>query len=330
MGNSTSTTRSNLDALCSQLESFDVRLGELNDARHWRKAAVPQVSATTGVLAACGAELVCNPCVSVVTGPVVGRVTDCMASVLLEVSHCARVTCIASVVTATCPQGRPVAQVTLELPAGRPRCFLLRGLVPGKRHVVVFSGVRFVDARERVASFRTLRGSEDALRVAAVCGNRPDAVTRGEVDPWERIAQHVQQGKVDVLLHLGGQVLSPVSIVASRPVPFLCCMTSCRVLPSCAVTGPRHGSLPRLLDHRPAAGRSKHAARAQLAHRCCRGGRRGAVSSAVPHRVEHATHAEGTNVVPPPSSLWATATLLSTVVCVCGWLGCRSSAAAPT
>lgn len=148
----------------------------------------------------------------VVVGPVVGRVTDTAAVVLLEVNQFATVTCIACVVTAAYPQGRPVAQATLALPARRPKAFLLHGLVPGRKHVLVFSGVCAADAESRVAMFTTVLGTEPSLRVVAVTGDRPSALHPGADNPWQALHADVAAGRVDVVVHMGCQVCPPVPV----------------------------------------------------------------------------------------------------------------------
>ncbi len=139
-------------------------------------------------------------------GPVIGRVTDTVAVVLLEVNQNATVTCIASVLTAVTPHGRPVAQCELELKAGRPRAFMLSGLVPGQKHVVSFGGVHRDDAENRLGTFVTLGGQEPSVRIVAVAGDAPYALKHDAANVWEQLHADVDAGKVDVMLHLGCQV----------------------------------------------------------------------------------------------------------------------------
>lgn len=139
-------------------------------------------------------------------GPVIGRVTDSVAVVLLEVDQRARITCYASVITPASPAGNVVAQETLELQPNRPRAFFLRGLLPGKKHVVVFSGISREDAESRLGVFTTLSGAEGSLRIVAVSGDKPSGLELGQANPWEQLHSDVDAGKIDVMIHLGSQV----------------------------------------------------------------------------------------------------------------------------
>ncbi len=113
------------------------------------------------------------------------------------------------VLTPALPQGRVVARTSLRLPAGRPRAFLLTGLVPGHRHVVMISGVARPDALTRFALVRTLTGSESRVRMVAVAGNSASGPQEGPSGVWARVNAAVQAGEVDVVLHTGGQVGAP-------------------------------------------------------------------------------------------------------------------------
>ena len=144
--------------------------------------------------------------VRITVGPIIGRVTDTAAVVLLEVDQTCAVTCIASVITPAHPHGRPVAHSTVEFIANRPKPFLLRDLVPGKKHVVQFSGVNRADAEARMGTFTTLCGSEASLRVVVVSGDRPTALKQGQANVWEKLHADVDAGKVDVMVHVGCQV----------------------------------------------------------------------------------------------------------------------------
>ena len=210
MGNEPSTAAASAADLSAQLSHLGDRIATLNDARQWRQL-VPANAPSDLQLFLFGAHVRCVPGVRVVTGPVIGRVSDTAAVVLLEVSAAARVTCVASAVTAKLPQGRPVARVTVDMPANRPRSFLLTGLVPGQRHVVFFSGVHPADARVRLGHFRTVPRDAQRLRLVAVAGDRPDDVEAGQYNLWEQLHEDVDAGHIDVMLHVGGQAnVAPV------------------------------------------------------------------------------------------------------------------------
>ena len=177
----------------------------MNEARYWRHIVQAQPR-SDHIGFVCGAELTFDARVHVSVGPVIGRVTDTAAVVLLEVDHPATVTCHACVVNETSPHGRVVSSATLQLPANSPRSFLLSDLHPGSRHVFVFSGVCRKDALARFATTRVLSGDEPSLRVVAVGGQALTGPPEGDNDVWDHLQDAVDAGKVDVVVHVGGQV----------------------------------------------------------------------------------------------------------------------------
>ena len=153
-----------------------------------------------------GATLETDESVAVNVGPVVGKVTDETAIVLLEVDRVQEVTCYVCLLDDVAPQGRVVAAVTQTMPANSPRAFSIGGLSAAQRYKVCFSGVRRQDAEERVGQFQTYNPLTQRLRTLVVSGDKPHALTRGDPNIWERIASKVANGEVDLLVHLGGQV----------------------------------------------------------------------------------------------------------------------------
>jgi hypothetical protein len=153
-----------------------------------------------------GATLETDEAVHIVVGPVIGKVTDEDAIILIEVDNAREVTCYISLLDDAAPQGRVMAAVTQTMPANSPRVFKVSGLSAGQRYKATFSGVCRQDAEERIGSFRTYSTLSQRLRTVIVSGDRPQALTRGDPNIWERIAAKVANYEVDVLVHLGGQV----------------------------------------------------------------------------------------------------------------------------
>ncbi|CAM9897439.1 unnamed protein product, partial [Ectocarpus sp. 12 AP-2014] len=186
-----------------------------------------------------GARLVCTPGVQVLTGPIIGEVTENSAVVLLEVDIAPElgptspVTCHVSVSEGACRGGRVVHSTTLTLPSRRPRAFRIGGggssvIGPGRAFTVCFGGVSAEDARFRVGRFRTPGTCfEPRLGAIAVSGDRPDRLAPGEPSLWRVLRERVAvpsivpgnvpgasgEGKeghrhyypIDVVLHAGGQ-----------------------------------------------------------------------------------------------------------------------------
>ncbi|DAZ97257.1 TPA: hypothetical protein N0F65_009308 [Lagenidium giganteum] len=148
--------------------------------------------------------------VRVLVGPVVGKVTPTTARVLLEVDHEVAVTCHVSMFDG-------VAQVMVELkhcrvqmqcPRGRPTCFVLTGLVPGRQYKLTFSGLCKSDATSCRGSFSTpsFEVATTALNAVVVSGNNVYELERGEPSLLQDVQELVERNEVQLVLHLGGQV----------------------------------------------------------------------------------------------------------------------------
>lgn len=131
-------------------------------------------------------------------GPVIGKVTDTNARVLLEVDQDADVTCRA---TPEGSAGAAGATKKLSLKKGRPGVFALEPLQPGTTYRVAFSGA----TSDIPCQFATLPADTHALNIAAVsCNFVP---RRGETDLWRDLYdRYASPGHVNLLLHLGDQV----------------------------------------------------------------------------------------------------------------------------
>ncbi|CAM9542478.1 unnamed protein product, partial [Chrysoparadoxa australica] len=167
-----------------------------------------------------GARLMCDEGVTITVGPVIGEVGSNFAVVLLEVnvstgaSSKASVTAYVSLTDANCPRGRVVYSCTQVVPSDRPVAFKLGPtpqLLPAREYKVCFGGVCSADARQHVGCFRTLPATSDhkeGLRILAVSGDQPQTLLLGQPSLWNTLAERVSgvKPRVDVLLHLGGQV----------------------------------------------------------------------------------------------------------------------------
>lgn len=166
-----------------------------------------------GDMMLCGAFVVCDRTVTILTGPVVGLVSGDSARILLEVDKDDEITCHVCLIDENCPQGREVAKMSQIFTARRPAVFQLTKLMPGERYVVCFSGVRRNDALTRIADFHTLNYYDSRhdfdLRLLTVSGDRPEAMSPGEFNIWETIFERVRQRHLptpSLMIHAGGQV----------------------------------------------------------------------------------------------------------------------------
>ena len=189
MGNAESSTPfSQVDALKYQLSALEQKLSSLEQT-HQQRNVWPSQGAAGSELFICGAHLRCRRETSVLTGPVIGKVTGSTAHILLEVNNTARVTCYVCLADDNCPQGRVVCQETLLMPARRPKVFVMTHLSPGEKYLVCFGGVKRSDAQERVGQFVTHNLHDSLSRVLAVSLDKPEQVLRGEKNTWEVLAE---------------------------------------------------------------------------------------------------------------------------------------------
>ena len=142
---------------------------------------------------------------AVLLGPVIGKVTDDTAHVLLEVGEVALVTCVVTDVL----DSRLVLRQTQRQPARRPRVFVVRGLTPERRYSVRFEGVE--DPHLHEGRFCTVGDDNvEKMNIVSVCNDLPDQLGRGADNPWQALYECMPPlqpwGGPDLVLHLGGQV----------------------------------------------------------------------------------------------------------------------------
>mmetsp|Transcript_108239 Transcript_108239/g.316577 ORF Transcript_108239/g.316577 Transcript_108239/m.316577 type:complete len:714 (-) Transcript_108239:59-2200(-) len=145
-----------------------------------------------------------------VVGPVVGKVTEDSARILVEPDRDVTVTCSLT------PEGEsdPAATEELSLVKGRPSVFKFSGLAPGTKYVASFDGAEiFTD----VCSFRTVppegykfdRGDRPHFAIAS-CNKvyTSRQLPRGCLgDLWRNLEIRMKEGEtVDYMLHLGDNV----------------------------------------------------------------------------------------------------------------------------
>ncbi|KAL3665088.1 hypothetical protein V7S43_009721 [Phytophthora oleae] len=147
--------------------------------------------------------------VSVGLGPVVGKVEFQRARVLLEVNRAAVVTAHVSTLDASTNSfvEAPQYRVSVHCDVDTPAVFVLDRLVPGKRYIITFGGIRQEDAKTKRASFQTQsleRGNQ--LNVVVVSGDDVFNIESGEMSLWTKVRERVERQEMQIVLHLGGQV----------------------------------------------------------------------------------------------------------------------------
>jgi hypothetical protein len=128
-------------------------------------------------------------------GPVIGKVTDTTARILIEADATVQVTCT------LIGSGLPPLQQAKKLTKDRPSVFSFAGLQPATPYSVTFKGI----TDPRVGRVITLPSNPAGLNLAVVsCNNTP---RRGETELWQDLFQrYVATGDVQLLLHIGDQV----------------------------------------------------------------------------------------------------------------------------
>jgi len=129
-------------------------------------------------------------------GPVIGKVTDTTARILIEVDSEAQVTCDAT------DFNNNVITQTGSFTKDRPSVFKLQGLMPETEYEITFRGVTANYPKGRV---RTFGINADNLNVAAVSCNFLGR--RGGSDLWADLRdRYIMPGDIDLLLHVGDQI----------------------------------------------------------------------------------------------------------------------------
>jgi len=164
-------------------------------------------------------------------GPIVGKVTDSLAVVLVEVEtqgdvmvNFARVSGSSSVskdamTTNSWGADLPFAGQALQslrfsaqgsvsicqtMEPGRPYTICAEGLYPQSAYMVLLGNVCQVDIDCRMARFRTHPEYVESLRLVAVSGHHPPVESLGAADPWQRLNDFAsQEAEVQMVLHVG-------------------------------------------------------------------------------------------------------------------------------
>lgn len=146
----------------------------------------------------------------VLTGPVIGTVTESKANILLEVDESGTYACVATPQEA---KGAVVVRATCRLESDVPGVFQLQNLSPGTEYKISFEGLHPAQSDEleaRGCIVRTLPSNIQRLRFAAVSCDFPSQGLPWKVpkdwSPWRALAEPSARGEFDAVLHLGDQV----------------------------------------------------------------------------------------------------------------------------
>mmetsp|Transcript_103070 Transcript_103070/g.188055 ORF Transcript_103070/g.188055 Transcript_103070/m.188055 type:complete len:779 (-) Transcript_103070:37-2373(-) len=172
-----------------------------------------------------------NPEVMVRVGPVIGKVTDTSAVVLLEVGTYSEVSLNFAPICGNVEvpgeyqdkgmwqQDVSVSTRNLDtmvftaagsvsvchiMEPGRPCTFAVWGLEPATCYLVLLSNVSQIDRDTRIARFRTMPERVESLRLVAISGQTASRQELGDASPWISLVDLARTGpEVQLVLHVG-------------------------------------------------------------------------------------------------------------------------------
>eukprot|EP01006_Ploeotia_vitrea_P016720 TRINITY_DN47558_c0_g2_i1.p1 TRINITY_DN47558_c0_g2~~TRINITY_DN47558_c0_g2_i1.p1 ORF type:complete len:571 (+),score=10.41 TRINITY_DN47558_c0_g2_i1:77-1789(+) len=144
---------------------------------------------------------------SVVTGPVIGLVTDTTARIMAELPISGPVTCTIHYVPYHKEDKGPPESVTVDVMAYRPAIFVFSNLTPESFYRVEFEEFSHVPSSfYTFPSFPTL---DYAYRFGVIACNK-HRITQESIQPhadvWTGVADQVRASRFALLLHLGDQI----------------------------------------------------------------------------------------------------------------------------
>lgn len=137
--------------------------------------------------------------VEILVGPIIGKVTDSSAIILLEIDQDAIVSCrVQNVLT------RDFYTCEKKFPARKPSVFHFTRLLAGQQYDVFLSGVRVTTQRQ--GSFKTFETLPQGLNFTLL--SRARAIDGDHTELWSILARSnaIPFSDIDATLHLGGQV----------------------------------------------------------------------------------------------------------------------------
>lgn len=156
-----------------------------------------------------GHEIETNGQVRLLTGPIVGKVTETTAVIMIEIiggpeDKILPVECFLFDITSD-PNSLAVMSLKKDVRIKQPTVFHFDDLNPNTRYRAIFAGLCKFHATNRMAEFRT-ESSEtlSSFRLMAVSCDRPSRLLLGQQNPWQHMLRRLKG--VDLVLHLGDQV----------------------------------------------------------------------------------------------------------------------------
>ena len=156
---------SSQDKLHAQLQKLEEKIDSIEATDTNTIVAWPNADQDQSLY---GIPIIGRPGISIVVGPIIGKVTASSVKILIEVNKSVTITASLSLVDRICRSGRMVSSQRRRMTGNVPMAFTFTDLLPGKRYTVVFSGVNMKDAKDRIGHFMTCDLLKKSMHVMAI------------------------------------------------------------------------------------------------------------------------------------------------------------------
>ena len=191
MGAESSSLRA-IDSLNDTLANIERKLGVIEDVHLHHERTICH----DNVVLVSGKQIVSNPNVDLVVGPIVGLITQDSVRILVETNNSATLTVNFFLLDEIHTESRFVHEDTLVVREGIPIAKSFHGLLPGTNYAVYLGGCRGATTLLHYASFTTLPRSSSTIspRIIFTQGGRIDKAVPGEVNMWSHAGDIIGKG----------------------------------------------------------------------------------------------------------------------------------------
>lgn len=191
MGAESSSLRA-IDSLNETLSNIEYKLGVIEDVHLHHERTICH----DNVVLVSGKQIICNPGVELVVGPVLGLITQTSARILVEANITATLTINFFVLDSLHTEARFVREEVMTVHEGIPVAKTFANLTAETNYAVYIGGCRGQTTLMNYASFTTLPRSESLTgpRVVFNHSGRIDRVVPGEVNLWDPMSDIIAKG----------------------------------------------------------------------------------------------------------------------------------------
>ncbi|KAL4430485.1 hypothetical protein ABPG74_005410 [Tetrahymena malaccensis] len=135
---------------------------------------------------------------NILIGPIIGKVTDTTARILLEYDQAGEVT-----INLTSLNGEVKQEMKKHFEARKSSVFHFNNLEPNTKYVVKISPY----TKDYTCSFKTLDFSSKNLKICWIsCNDGRKNESYKDLNLWINLQKEVQEGKYDLICHIGDQI----------------------------------------------------------------------------------------------------------------------------